>query len=125
MDKKRILVIDDDEAFLDMIKINLESTGKFDVRTEARGSYCLPDVLIFKPDLILLDVIMDDIGGFDVAGNILEHGFTKEIPVIYVTGVIAGEKKNDINVVGNYPVLTKPVRMEVLIDAIERELSKK
>jgi CheY-like chemotaxis protein len=70
MSKKRILLIDDDPSFTRLLKLNLEETGAYEVRTENRGTAALTAAREFKPDLILLDVVMPDMGGGDVAFQI-------------------------------------------------------
>ncbi|MBU4304059.1 MAG: response regulator [Candidatus Omnitrophica bacterium] len=76
-EKRKILVVDNDEDFLRIVKLNLEETGRYEVRTESCGTYCMADILVFQPDLIFLDVVMDDVGGPENASNVCRHYFTK------------------------------------------------
>src|SRR6266540_1981270 len=53
-EKKRILIVDDEVSFARMVKLNLEKTGAFEVRTENKATYALAAAREFKPDLIIL-----------------------------------------------------------------------
>ena len=65
MTRKKILVIDDEQDFLRITKLNLEATGKFEVMTLPTAKDIINTVHNFKPDLILLDLLMPVIGGID------------------------------------------------------------
>ena len=64
MDKKRILVVDDEEAFTRAVQMNLDAV--YNVRVENRGDSICDVVKAFRPDLILLDVMMPDMDGCGV-----------------------------------------------------------
>ena len=68
MSRKRILVIDDEASFTRNLKLNLEETGEYEVREENKGTEGLTAAREFRPDLILLDVIMPDMAGGDNRG---------------------------------------------------------
>ena len=70
MDKKKILIVDDEQDFTNLIKLNLEATGKYEVETENRGMNAFYIAQEVEPDLILLDMIMPDLGGLDAAYQI-------------------------------------------------------
>ena len=67
MEKKRILIVDDEPTFTKMVKLNLEQTGDFEVREEHRATAALATAREFKPHLVLLDVIMPSMDGGDLA----------------------------------------------------------
>src|SRR5205809_734888 len=64
MSLKRLLLVDDEEPFTRLVKLNLEQTGRYTVRIENDGAKALATAREFAPDLILLDVIMPDAGRF-------------------------------------------------------------
>jgi CheY-like chemotaxis protein len=70
--KKRILMVDDEPALTRMVKLNLERTGNYEVRTENQGSKAIAAAKEFKPDLIFLDVMMPDMSGDEVAAQLKE-----------------------------------------------------
>src|SRR4026207_408556 len=83
-EKKRILIIDDEVSFARMVKINLEKTGMFEVRVENRAAAALPAAREFRPDLVLLDVIMPTMDGGDVAKQIKRDRTLRGTPIIFL-----------------------------------------
>ncbi len=119
MKKKRILLIDDEPSFTRMLKLNLEETGAYEVRAENRGTEGLAAARQFKPDLILLDVVMPDMSGGEVASQIGDDRTVKDTPIVYLTA--AARKEEDEGIAGR-PLLAKPVTVDEVIDCIERNL---
>lgn len=121
MDKKKILVVDDEEDFVRMVKLNLEDTGRYEVRTEIKGSLTLAAAKEFMPDLILLDILMLDMEGSEVASQLKQDEDTKEIPIVFLTAVVRKkEVEASSGIIGGYPFVAKPVSIEELIDIIEK-----
>ncbi len=118
-EKKRILLIDDEPSFTRMLKLNLEETGAYEVRTENRGKQGLAAAREFKPDLILLDVIMPGMDGGDVASEIQTDENLKNAPIVFLTAVA---KKKDAGIIGGRPFIAKPVTVKEVIDCIEKNL---
>ncbi|MBN1871793.1 MAG: response regulator [Candidatus Omnitrophica bacterium] len=119
--KKKVMFIDDEVNFLRLLKMNLESTGKFIVKTESKGSKGLQAVKEFKPDIIFLDIMMPDMDGGAVAQKIKEDMITKNIPIIFLTAVAkAGEVSSTGGFIGGNPFIAKPVDIETIINAIAK-----
>jgi CheY-like chemotaxis protein len=70
MNTQRILVVDDEPGVTRSLKINLESAGSFDVTIENRAVNALKTARRIRPDLILLDVMMPEIDGGEVASRV-------------------------------------------------------
>ena len=81
---KTILVIDDDKTFLRLLKGNFNRQG-VSVLTAVAGEQGIEMAIRYKPDLIILDVIMPGIKGVEVCNRLKEEHQTKEIPVIFLT----------------------------------------
>lgn len=123
MEKKRILVIDDEKDFADMVKLNLESTGNYEVRTENKGRNALAAAREFKPNLIFLDIIMADMDGGAVRFNLKGDADTTDIPVVFLTAIVTDSEVDDRgNMIGGYPFLAKPVSVDKLIECINKNL---
>ncbi|KPK97776.1 MAG: histidine kinase [Omnitrophica WOR_2 bacterium SM23_72] len=119
MDKKKILIIDDEEAFTRMIKLNLEATGLYEVSEENRGTQGVAAAKAVCPDLILLDIIMPDLDGMMVARNLKDDPATKDIPVVFLTVVVQKkETEGSSSIIGGYPFIAKPVNTQELIDCL-------
>jgi CheY-like chemotaxis protein len=93
MGKLRVLIIDDEEDFTKLIKLNLERTGQYEVRTENNGLLGLATAREFKPDFIFLDIIMPDIDGGDVCHQLENDDEIKGTPIVFLT---ATAKKEEI-----------------------------
>jgi DNA-binding response OmpR family regulator len=121
--KKRILMVDDEPALTRMVKLNLERTGNYEVRTENQGRMAVPAAKEFKPDLILLDVMMPDMGGDEVSILLKEDEELSKIKFIFMTAIVTRAETDAMgsNIGGN-EFLAKPVRTDELIAAIERVL---
>ncbi len=121
--KKRILVVDDEPALTRMVKMNLERTGDYEVRTENQGAKVVTAVREFWPDLILLDVMMPDMSGDEVSQQLREDPVLAGIKVVFMTAIVTKEETSEMggNIGGN-EFLAKPVKTEELIATIERLL---
>jgi CheY-like chemotaxis protein len=121
--KKKILVIDDEADFTKLIRLNLEQTGRFEVRTENRGAAALAAAKSFKPDLVLMDVLMPDLMGSEVAAQMKEDDETKDIPVVFLTAVVGKEEVVQRGgVIGGHLFVAKPVDIKQLIDVIDENM---
>lgn len=121
--KKKILVIDDEVALTRMLKLNLERTGKYEVRTENFGKKAVAAAKDFQPDLIFLDVMMPDMPGDNVAQELRDDEALGKIQLVFMTAIISKQETNSMgsNIGGN-EYLAKPVTTEDLIKVIERIL---
>jgi DNA-binding response OmpR family regulator len=125
MDKIKVLMIDDDIKFLELVKLNLEDTGKFQVRTETKAMIGLSAAMIFKPDVIILDIVMADQDGSSLAKKLKADDQTKDIPIIYLSGVINPEEEESPHgYLAEYPRLAKPASTEKIVKTIEHALKK-
>jgi CheY-like chemotaxis protein len=122
--KKRILVVDDEAALTRMVKLNLEQTGDYEVRTENQGSKAVAAAREFKPDLIMLDVMMPDMTGDEVAAELREDPQLEHIKQIFMTAIVTKEETGETGgEIGGNVFLAKPVKTEDLIAAIEKRLA--
>jgi|SRR2546422_6403503 len=125
MEKKRILIIDDEASFTRMVKLNLEKTGGFDVREENKASGAVAAAREFKPDLILLDVIMPGMDGGDVAGQIRNDRHLKGTPIVFLTATVSQREAGEAGLnSGGDLFLAKPVSLEHLIHCINENVRK-
>ena len=121
MEKKKILMIDDDPDFIHLVKMNLEDTQRYEVRTENTGLSGIAAVATFKPDIILLDVVLGDIDGSGVALQIKSTELGKDIPIVYLTAIINEDEEDKLmGFLGGHPFLAKPVSTDKLIKCIEK-----
>ena len=125
MGKKRILVVDDEEDLTKIVKLNLEASGRFEVHTENKGTEALQTVRKFKPDLILLDVVMPDVDGSNIAQEILNDKVLQQIPIVFLTAVVSSEEVAKSNgIIGGQSFLAKPINVKKLVEAIEERIGR-
>jgi len=112
--KLKILAVDDNEMILRVMK-QMFRDGDYDVSFASGGIPALQLAREILPDMILLDVIMPDMNGFDVCRTLKEEDYFKEIPVIFITA--AEEIESLINgfKAGGVDYVIKPFRKEELI----------
>ncbi|MDD5670535.1 MAG: response regulator [Candidatus Omnitrophica bacterium] len=121
--KKKILIIDDEERFGQMLKVNLEMADSYEVFVETLGTRGLETAHRVRPDLILLDVIMPDLSGPDVARRIANDPVLKRTPVVFLTAMPEEKVHLEDFDTTQYPFLQKPVSSAEVIDFIEKRLS--
>jgi len=120
MRRIKVLMIDDEEEFCRGIKMGLEETGKFDVITAIRGTEGLQLAKTRRPDVILLDIVMPDITGTEVAELLSEDRDTRKIPILFLTALLKKEEEKGFGrSLSKYHIISKPVNLEDLIQKIE------
>jgi DNA-binding response OmpR family regulator len=122
---KKILVIDDEKDFGFFIEQNLELTGLYNVVVVNDPRDGVKAAVRQKPDLIILDVIMPGMSGFDVLAELKENRATTSIPVIMLTAVDNDEAKEKALSFYNEDYIVKPVAISELKEKIGAVLSRK
>jgi len=118
MDRRRILVVDDEERMVRFIRMNLEHDG-FQVGEAFNGKQAIQKIRDFTPDVILLDVMMPDIDGFEVLETIRDFS---NVPVIMLTA--KGEEDDRVRGLegGADDYITKPFSPRELVSRIKAVL---
>ena len=119
--KKTILAIDDNMMQLDMFKKMLGD--KYDVRTANSASHALNFLNSNNANVILLDIEMPNISGFDFLLDIRKIPSYMDVPIIIVSGTVGPGFAEQAKAASAFDVLHKPVKTEVLIETIEKALS--
>lgn len=125
MAKKRVLLIDDEKSFTNLLKLNLEETGNYEVRVENWAEDALNAAREFKPDIILLDIIMPRMPGGNVASLIKESDDLRDTPIVFLTAAVRRHQveEND-GIICDFPCIAKPATVEAVIEAIEKHARK-
>lgn len=125
MEKKKILVVDDEENITSMIKARLEYAGKYEVKILSDASGIIEQVREFKPDVILLDLLMPDIGGLEVCRRLNDDPQAYSVPLIVVSGLSRDIDKLKAYRLGIVDYIVKPFEAKDLIAAIEKAVEYK
>ncbi|MDO8749491.1 MAG: response regulator [Candidatus Omnitrophota bacterium] len=120
MEKKRILVLDDEVNITSMIKTRLEYTGEYEVRTLSDAKNIVSEVRTFKPDCILLDLLMPEIGGIEVCQMLNNDPLGITIPIIVISALDKNVDKIKAYKLGVVDYLTKPFEAKALLYAVEK-----
>ncbi len=121
MSKKKILVVDDESGFTRLMKIALPH---YEIREVNDPRRAIEAALEFRPDLILLDVIMPGLDGGDLAAQIADDVLLKHTPIVFLTAIVSpGETGQATRHIGGYPFLAKPVSADALERCIEEHLA--
>lgn len=119
MQKKRILLIDDERDLITLLKMNLEKTGRFEVLLASDGTTGIQIAKEKHPDYIVCDILMPGMSGTEVAEILLENRNTKEIPLIFLTALATREEvANKMGADGRY-YMAKPATTEDIIAVID------
>ncbi|MFA6358898.1 MAG: response regulator [Candidatus Omnitrophota bacterium] len=123
MDKKRILIIDDEEDFCNLVKKNIEKTGEFEVHIATNGDDGIRLAIEIKPDLILLDIIMPGLDGGDVVSLIKNDKRIEGTPVVFLTSLVREEEAgSQSSFTRGYSLLAKTVSVGELIACIRKNV---
>jgi two-component system sensor histidine kinase/response regulator len=121
--KTRILIIDDDIGFRDLLRIHLSSAG-YQVQVADDGVTGGRALLEHPPDLIVSDVNMPFLDGFELLSLLRADAETAAIPVILLSGRSDGDTMAKAVELGAEDFLTKPVTRDQLLESIEACLSR-
>ena len=125
MDKRKIMVIDDEKDLLKIIKLNLESTGRYEVKVLSNAKDLLFHVHNFKPNLILLDMLMPEIGGIECCEMLYNDSLGKTIPIIVLSALDKEKDKAKAYMSGVKEYLVKPVDKNQLLCKVEKVMQYK
>lgn len=119
--KKRILLVDDEQSFTTLLKLNLEETGKYEVRVENWPEDAVPAAREFKPHLVLLDIIMPRLPGGNVATLFEADPQLKETPIVFLTAAVRRAQVEDHDgIICDHPCLAKPATIDEVVAMIEK-----
>jgi two-component system, OmpR family, response regulator len=121
MKKPRILIVDDEPGFTRLVKLVLP---RYEIREENESTRAFETARHFRPDLILMDVVMPGIDGGNLAARMKGDALLKHIPIVFLTAVVSSkEAGQEPKHIGGFPFLAKPVSPDVLERCIEENLS--
>lgn len=123
MEQRKILIVEDEESLLKLESILLTTRG-YNVTGVSDGLTALREVEENRPDLVLLDIMMPGIDGFEVCRRLKENTKTKSIPVVMLTAKKSSADQARGVEVGADAYVTKPFKSGRIIEIIEGLLKK-
>jgi DNA-binding response OmpR family regulator len=120
--RPKVVIVDDDRDTREMLKLALELEG-YDVEQAANGLRLISSLHVDRPDLILLDVMMSWIDGFELCRSIKKNDEYHDIPVIFISARKANEDIQTGLSAGATDYFTKPIDMDRLLSRIREILT--
>ena len=121
-DKNRVLIVDDDPKILKMIKTILSGEEELEVATANSGFHAGALIYQWLPDIILLDLLMPEMDGFEVCRQLRSNDKTKDITVIALTVLKDPKDIKKMHAAGITDYLSKPFKSEELIKRVKAHL---
>jgi len=123
--KKKIMVVDDDDKSLELVKSYLEPDGGYEVLALAGAKEILTQVRAFKPDVILLDLLMPNMGGIEACEALNNDPLGSKVPIIVISALEKDTDKLQAYKQGVVGYLVKPLEKNKIIQAIQKALEYK
>jgi excisionase family DNA binding protein len=114
--KRKVLLVDDDVELVELMTKVLEEDGRFEVRIATTGFDAGMMVKEYRPDLIVLDVMLPDINGKEVCQRVRADNTLEEVRILCISGMIEDDKIADLKLSGADEFLHKPFEIEALIE---------
>ena len=123
---KKILIVDDETEVLQLLEKKLVTSGYTVVKTDS-GREAILMAKTQKPDLILLDIMMPNMDGPEIAAALREDPVTADTPVLFLSGIVTKEDENDpqggVTIKGRpYKVISKPFNFAELLTEVKKIL---
>ena len=121
-EKPRILIVDNSSQFARNARLLLDQSGKYVACTVIDPRRALETARSFKPDLVVVDLIMPQADGLEVATQLEADWALHEVPIVFVTALITPEEARDGRRINGHRVVPKPTRGFDLIRVVEENL---
>jgi excisionase family DNA binding protein len=114
--KRKVLLVDDDLELVELMTKVLEDDGRFEVRVANNGFDAGMMVKEYRPDLIVLDVMLPDINGKEVCHRVRGDLSLEDVRILCISGMVEDDKIQELKLAGADEFLHKPFDIEHLID---------
>ncbi len=116
--KRKILIVDDDEELVELLSDVFEKDARFDVRTANNGFDAGMLVKEYRPDLVVLDVMLPDINGKEVCQRVRSDKSLETVKIICISGMVEQDKVAELRAAGADDFMHKPFNVERLLDRV-------
>jgi CheY-like chemotaxis protein len=123
--KKKVMLVDDEKSFTNLLKLNLEQTGNYEVSVVNWSEDAVPTARDFKPDIVLLDIIMPRMPGGNVVAEFEKDPVLRQTPIVFLTAAVQRSRLEEADgIVSGKPCLAKPASIEEIVAMIEKQTSR-
>ncbi len=114
--KRKVLIVDDDEELVELLSDVFEKDGRFDIRTANNGFDAGMQVKEFRPDLVVLDVMLPDINGKEVCHRVRKDDNLEAVKIICISGMVEQDKVSELKEAGADDFIQKPFTVDKLLE---------
>ena len=114
--KRKVLIVDDDVELAELLKDVFDRDGRFDVQTANNGFDAGMQVKEFKPDLMVLDVMLPDINGKEVCQRVRSDKNMDAVKIICISGMVEQDKISELTDAGADDFMNKPFTVDSLLE---------
>ncbi len=114
--KRKVLIVDDDQELVELLTDVLEKDGRFEVRSVNNGFDAGMTVKEYRPDIIVLDVMLPDINGKEVCQRVRSDPNLDEVRIICISGMVEEDKVAELRAAGADDFMHKPFEVEKLVE---------
>src|SRR5919199_3682981 len=114
--KRKLLIVDDDQELVELMSDAFARDGRFEIKTANNGFDAGMLVKEFRPDLVVLDIMLPDINGKEVCQRVRADATLEDVRILCISGMIEEDKIQDLKLSGADDFLHKPFDIEELID---------
>jgi excisionase family DNA binding protein len=115
---RKVLIVDDDESLVELIQDFFERDGRFEIRTTNNGFDAGMLVKEFRPDVVILDVMLPDINGKEVCQRVRSDPALDDVRIICISGMVEQDKVAELKSAGANDFMQKPFEIERLVDRV-------
>ncbi len=119
---RRLLIIDDEPQLTALVRAAFASTGRYLIKEENRSLRALHAARHFQPDLILLDVMMPELDGTEIAQQLRHDPALQDVPIVFVTSLAADGVIGTVGYLSGYSFVAKPFQISDLINCVDEML---
>ena len=114
--KRKVLIVDDDEELVELLTDVFEKDSRFDIKTANNGFDARMLVKEFRPDLVVLDVMLPDINGKEVCQRVRSDDSLEAVKIICISGMVEQDKVAELRAAGANDFMHKPFNVDRLLD---------
>ncbi len=116
--KKKLLIVDDEQDLVELIADAFQRDGRFEIRTANNGFDAGMQVKEFRPDIVILDVMLPDINGKEVCQRVRSDKTLDSVKIICISGMVEPDKVNELMEAGADGFVQKPFTVESLVERV-------
>jgi len=120
--KRKVLIVDDDEELVELICDVLDRDTRFETRSVNNGFDAGMMVKEYRPDLIVLDIMLPDINGKEVCQRVRSNSTMNDVRIICISGMVEEDKVGELRAAGADDFMHKPFEVERLVDRMCQHL---